>query len=78
MAKGGRNTIQHVKFRMLDGEMVKPVRCIGKGYKRMGGQVKGETIVDDKGIPVPLRNIGKLVPHFRMGKNKPWVMEGTV
>jgi len=56
--------------RMLGEQEVFPIRCVsrreGMKYDVMGGYIREgrdtlKTIFDKNGIPVPFRNIGKLV-----------------
>jgi len=52
------------RVRMLDGEPVRPVLYNGRGIghgKYFTGEVKGQVICNDKGVPMYLRDIGDLV-----------------
>jgi len=70
MAKGRRvvnKQKQPQRVRMLNGEVVTPVRCysnvVGQRWNLMGGQVgrDGESIKGSDGRPVPFQSIGELV-----------------
>ena len=63
LAIGGRAGVQ--RTRMLDGEEVKATKYFGRhaghGNYMAGYTSMGNRICDDKGKPIPFRQIGQLV-----------------
>lgn len=60
---GGNKNTATLKVRKLDGKVVRPVLYNGQGIgagKYFTGEVDGKLVLNEAGLPIPLREIGNV------------------